>query len=122
MSNPLQQGTRWATVTPDDHSGTLYVITFLSFTYTSMTVLTRVLIKRNMLGIDDGTMVVAQVRSLLVSTPSTPLTSQAVNIVQFALLTSSLSAGLAKSYHTITYDQYSHMATVYSPIAPIHPV
>jgi hypothetical protein len=75
MSNSLNEGQRWASVTPDDYSGSLYVVTFLSFTYTSMTVLTRVLIKRNMLGIDDGTMVVAQVGPLLESTPFAPLTA-----------------------------------------------
>jgi hypothetical protein len=99
--NPLLEGRhghgdRWASVTPDDHSGTLYVIAFLGFTYTTMTVVTRVFIKRNMLGVDDGTMVVAQ----------------AANVVQFALVVSALSAGLSKSYSTISEEQYSRMAKV----------
>jgi hypothetical protein len=61
MSHPTQSGYRWATVTPTDHSGVVYVFAFLSFTYTSVTILARVLIKRNMLGIDDVAMLVAQV-------------------------------------------------------------
>jgi hypothetical protein len=65
MSTSRQDGYRWASVTPDDYSGALYVATFLSFTYTSTTVLARVLIKSNMLGADDGTMVAAQVCLLL---------------------------------------------------------
>jgi hypothetical protein len=95
MSNPLEHD-RWATVTPDDHSGTLYVVAFLGFTYTTITIATRVFIKRNMLGVDDGTMVVAQ----------------AANIIQFALVISALSTGLSKSYNIISGEQYSRMARV----------
>jgi hypothetical protein len=95
MSTPLEHD-RWATVTPDDSSGALYVVAFLGFTYTTITIATRVFIKRNMLGVDDGTMVVAQ----------------AANMIQFALVISALSAGLSKSYTTISEEQYSRMARV----------
>jgi hypothetical protein len=105
MSNPLKRHDRWATVTPDDYSGTLYVVALLGFTYTTMTVVTRVFIKRNMLGVDDGTMVVAQ----------------AANIVQFALVISALSTGLSKSYNTISEEQYSRMARV-CPVTPQSPI
>jgi hypothetical protein len=37
---------------------------------------------------------------------------QGANVVQFTLLIASLSSGLAKSYNTISDDQYSHMAKV----------
>jgi hypothetical protein len=59
----MEKGYRWARITPDDHSGILYIITFLGFTYTSMTFLTRLLIKWRMLGLDDVAMLVAQVLS-----------------------------------------------------------
>jgi hypothetical protein len=104
--NPLLEahdGHRWASVTPDDYSGTLYVVAFVGFTYTTMTVVTRVFIKRNMLGIDDGIMVVAQ----------------AANVLQFALVISALSAGLSKSYNTISEEQYSRMARVGPSVTPI---
>jgi hypothetical protein len=118
MSTSPQNGHRWAGIVSDDYSGALYVVTFLSFTYTSTTVLARVLIKSDVLGIDDGTMVVAQVCSLLSHIPYALLTVQCANIVQFALLISSLSSGLAKSYNTISDDQYTHMAKVPFSIFP----
>jgi hypothetical protein len=74
MSTSPQDGYRWATITPDNYSGALYVVAFLSFTYTSTAVLARVLIKSNMLGIDDNTMVVAQVCLVLVDGQRTLLT------------------------------------------------
>jgi hypothetical protein len=112
MPTSPQDSFRWAGITPNDYSGALYVITFLSLTYTSMAVLARVLIRSNVLGVDDGTMVVAQVWLLLSRIPCALLTFQCANIVQFALLVSSLSSGLAKSYNTISDDQYTHMAKV----------
>jgi hypothetical protein len=112
MSTSPQDGFRWAGITPDDYSGVLYVITFLSLTYTSTTVLARVLIRSIVLGVDDCTMVAAQVCSLLSRISCALLTFQCANIVQFALLVSSLSSGLAKSYNTISNDQYMHMAKV----------
>jgi hypothetical protein len=63
MSVTQQTNYRWAVVTPDDHSGTLYIVTFLGFTYTSLTFLTRMVIKWQMLGLDDGVMMIAQVLS-----------------------------------------------------------
>jgi hypothetical protein len=74
MSTSLQDDYRWANITSDDYSGALYVITFLSLTYTSTTVLARILIRSRVLGIDDGTMVVAQVCSLLSHIPYALLT------------------------------------------------
>lgn len=59
----MDNGYRWARITPDDHSGTLYIVTFLGFTYSSLTFLTRLLIKWHMLGLDDLAMLAAQVRS-----------------------------------------------------------
>lgn len=67
MSEHTEAGHRWATVTPGDRSGILYIITFLSFTYSSITFLTRCLIKRHMLGIDDVANTLAQVSSASIS-------------------------------------------------------
>jgi hypothetical protein len=74
MSDSLQSDYRWASITPDDHSGALYVVMFLNFTYTSTVVMARLLIKSKTLGIDDGTMVIAQVCPLLVYGSRTVLT------------------------------------------------
>jgi hypothetical protein len=65
MSVALPGEYRWTRLTADDQSGILYIVTFLSFTYTSLTFLTRVLIKWRMLGLDDAAMLVAQVSSSL---------------------------------------------------------
>lgn len=62
---PADRSYRWAHITDDDQSGVLYIVTFLSFTYTSLTFLTRIFIKWRMLGLDDAAMLLAQV-SLLV--------------------------------------------------------
>ncbi|KAJ4373523.1 hypothetical protein N0V86_007664 [Didymella sp. IMI 355093] len=51
---------RWARITPDDHSGAVYIVTFISFTYGSLTFLTRLLIKWHLLGLDDLVMLAAQ--------------------------------------------------------------
>lgn len=62
MSNTtVESGYRWATVTPDDRSGVLYIVAFLSFTYSSLTFLARGFIKWHVLGFDDTAMVLAQV-------------------------------------------------------------
>jgi hypothetical protein len=52
---------RWASITDDDHSGTLYIVIFLGLTYSGITFLTRLLIKWHMLGLDDLAMVFAEV-------------------------------------------------------------
>lgn len=61
----MEDENRWARVTPDDHSGTLYIVTFLGLTYSSVTFLTRLLIKWHMLGLDDLAMLFAEVSSHL---------------------------------------------------------
>ncbi|KAF2846507.1 hypothetical protein T440DRAFT_372729, partial [Plenodomus tracheiphilus IPT5] len=86
---------RFARVSSDDHRGALYIVTFLTFTYTSITFLTRVFIKWLKLGLDDAAMLAAQVS----------------NVVQFALLLTSLSAGLATSFSTLNDEQYARMAS-----------
>lgn len=91
-------GHRWATITPNDHSGAVYIVTFLGFTYTSLTFLTRVFIKWQLLGLDDAAMLIAQ----------------ATNIIQFALLLASLSAGLAKSFASLSDEQYVQMASTFA--------
>jgi len=55
-------GDRFSTVTPDDHGGLIYIATFMAFTYSSVTFLTRCFIKWNLFGMDDWAMVAAQVR------------------------------------------------------------
>lgn len=59
----MEDSHRWAHVTPNDHSGALYIITFVGFTYGGLTFLTRLMIKWHVLGLDDLAMLVAQVRS-----------------------------------------------------------
>jgi hypothetical protein len=63
MSETLEDGYRWARITPEDRSGILYIVTFLAFTYTSLTFLTRIFIRWRMLGLDDAAMLIAQVWS-----------------------------------------------------------
>jgi hypothetical protein len=58
---PPDSGYRWATVTTDDRSGVLYIIALLSFTYSSLTFITRCFIKWHVLGLDDAAAFVAQV-------------------------------------------------------------
>lgn len=61
MSATAQDGNRWARITPDDRSGILYIVALLAFIYTSLTFLTRIFIRRRMLGLDDLAMLIAQV-------------------------------------------------------------
>ncbi|KAH3906018.1 hypothetical protein HBH56_212200 [Parastagonospora nodorum] len=91
---PLDTGYRWATVTADDRSGILYIVAFLTFTYSSLTTITRCFIKWHVLGLDDAAALGAQFTSL----------------VQFALLLISLSAGLAKNFDLLSQDDYKKMA------------
>ncbi|CAI9634084.1 unnamed protein product [Alternaria burnsii] len=93
MSAAVQDGYRWARITPDDHSGILYIVTFLAFTYTSLTFFTRIFIRWRMLGLDDAAMLIAQI----------------TNVIQFSLLLASLSAGLARSFESLTDERYSWM-------------
>lgn len=58
----MDEGHRWARITPNDHSGAVYIVTFIGFTYSSLTFLTRLLIKWHVLGLDDLAMLAAQVR------------------------------------------------------------
>lgn len=60
-SPPLDTGNRWATVTADDRSGILYIVAFLTFTYSSLTNITRFFIKWHVLGLDDAAALGAQV-------------------------------------------------------------
>jgi hypothetical protein len=60
-SSSFVGGHRWATVTPDDRSGILYVVAFLNFTYSSITFITRYFIKWHVLGRDDAAAFAAQV-------------------------------------------------------------
>ncbi|KAH7351401.1 hypothetical protein BKA66DRAFT_279790 [Pyrenochaeta sp. MPI-SDFR-AT-0127] len=94
-STSLETGYRWASVTPDDHSGILYIVTFLAFTYSALTFITRCYIKWHVLGLDDAAMSVAQIAS----------------IVQFSLLLVSLSAGLGKTFELLGEDDYARMAS-----------
>lgn len=59
---PSEVGYRWTTVTADDKRGVIYIVTFLSFTYSVLTLLVRVYIKRRILGLDDGAVFLAKVR------------------------------------------------------------
>jgi hypothetical protein len=62
MTTPtLDTGYRWATITADDSSGVLYIVAFLSFTYSSLTFIARCFIKWRVLGIDDAAALAAQV-------------------------------------------------------------
>ncbi|KAL5114624.1 putative ATPase [Pleosporales sp. CAS-2024a] len=92
---PLDAGNRWAAVTADDRGGILYIVAFLTFTYSSLTILTRGFIKWHVLGLDDAAAIVAQFAS----------------IVQFALLLTSLSAGLAKNFVLLSPEEYLAMAS-----------
>ncbi|KAF3000064.1 hypothetical protein E8E13_001092 [Curvularia kusanoi] len=94
----IEDENRWARITADDHSGTLYIVTFLGLTYTGITFLTRLLIKWHMLGLDDLAMLLAEI----------------ANVTQVALLLASLSAGLAKSYDSLGGKQYAQMAQTYA--------
>ncbi|KAH7071991.1 hypothetical protein BKA63DRAFT_544444 [Paraphoma chrysanthemicola] len=93
---PGSLGHRWGNVTPDDRSGILYITAFLSFTYSSITFITRCFIKWRLLGLDDAAALAAQIASL----------------VQFSLLLTSLSAGLSKNFELLKGDDYARMASV----------
>jgi hypothetical protein len=58
---PLNTGNRWQIVTADDRSGLLYIVVFLSFTYTSLAFIARCFIKWRVFGLDDAAICVAQV-------------------------------------------------------------
>jgi hypothetical protein len=61
MADPAPEyGHRWTTVTANDRSGILYIVTFLNFTYSSLTFVTRCFIKWHMLGLDDAAIFLAQ--------------------------------------------------------------
>ena len=65
MSQLATAGDRWAVVTPTDRSGILYIVMVLGFIYTNLVLVTRVVIKWRILGLDDGAMLIAQVSSSL---------------------------------------------------------
>lgn len=65
MADLITSGYRFSTVTPNDRGGLIYIATFLAFTYSSLTFLTRCFIKWRVFGIDDWTTCVAQVSNLL---------------------------------------------------------
>jgi hypothetical protein len=68
MSHLATAGDLWTIVTPTDRSGILYIVMVLGFIYTNLVLVTRVVIKWRILGLDDGAMLIAQVSSL----PSLP--------------------------------------------------
>jgi hypothetical protein len=63
MADPalINAGNRWQVVTPNDRSGVLYIVVFLSFTYSSLTFIARCFIKWRVLGLDDAAICAAQV-------------------------------------------------------------
>lgn len=65
MSHLAIAGDRWTIVTPTDRSGILYIVMILGFVYTILVLVTRVVIKWRILGLDDGAMLIAQVSSSL---------------------------------------------------------
>jgi hypothetical protein len=65
MSHLATAGDRWTIVTPTDRSGILYIVMVLGFIYTNLVLVTRVVIKWRILGLDDGAMLIAQVSSSL---------------------------------------------------------
>ena len=65
MSHLATAGDRWTIVTPTDRSGVLYIVMVLGFIYTNLVLVTRVVIKWRILGLDDGAMLIAQVSSPL---------------------------------------------------------
>ncbi|KAF2122186.1 hypothetical protein BDV96DRAFT_482763 [Lophiotrema nucula] len=87
---------QFSKVTPDDHSGLIYIAAFLGFTYSNITFITRCCIKWQVFGFDDWGTCAAQIG----------------NAVQFTLLLLSLSAGLGRTFDTLTGDQYSRMASL----------
>jgi hypothetical protein len=121
MADVLVPGYRFATVSSDDHGGILYIVAFLTFTYSSITFLTRCAIKWQVFGFDDWATCVAQVRirqfeahEALIRTRLTD-ELQSTSVVQFALLLVSLSAGLGRNFDRLTIDEYSRMASVSIP-------
>ena len=63
MSHLATAGDRWTIVTPTNRSGILYIVMVLGFIYTNLVLVTRVVIKWHILGLDDGAMLIAQVSS-----------------------------------------------------------
>jgi hypothetical protein len=61
VSSAFTGGERFTTITPDDHGGYVYIATFMAMTYSTLTFITRCLVKRRMFGLDDWAVVVAQV-------------------------------------------------------------
>jgi hypothetical protein len=61
MSYLAAAGNRWTIVAPTDRSGILYIVLVLGFIYTNLVLVTRVLIKWRILGLDDAAMLIAQV-------------------------------------------------------------
>ncbi|PSN71293.1 hypothetical protein BS50DRAFT_546564 [Corynespora cassiicola Philippines] len=101
MADLSPAGYRFATITPEDHRGVIYIATFLAFTYYNLTFLTRCFIKWHMFGLDDWAVVVAQI----------------ISIIQFVLLLVSLSAGLGTSFDTLSEHDYNRMAAYGNQIA-----
>ncbi|OCL14761.1 hypothetical protein AOQ84DRAFT_358631 [Glonium stellatum] len=89
-------GNRFSTVTPDDHGGLIYIATFMAFTYSSVTFLTRCFIKWKIFGMDDWAIAAAQVFAGL----------QLIPIVV------GLSSGLGKNLDMLDDKEYFEMARV----------
>lgn len=87
-------GNRFSTVTPDDHGGLIYIATFMAFTYSSVTFLTRCFIKWKIFGMDDWAIAAAQVFAGL----------QLIPIVV------GLSSGLGKNLDMLDDKEYFEMA------------
>ncbi len=107
-----EAGDRWATITPDDHRGIVYIVAFLACTYSTLTFLTRCFIKWHVFGLDDAAMAIAQVTSSSFTFEVNHSQLQIVSFVQFALLLVSLSAGLGMTFDRLSADQYSKMVSV----------
>ncbi|KAF2747784.1 hypothetical protein M011DRAFT_467377 [Sporormia fimetaria CBS 119925] len=54
---------RFATVTPDDHGGYIYIAALLSFVYSNLTFFARCFIKWKVFGLDDAVTCLGQVCS-----------------------------------------------------------
>lgn len=61
MPVPSENSNRWANLTPENRSGALYVVAFLTLTYSCCMFLARIYIKWHKSGVDDVAMLVAQV-------------------------------------------------------------
>ncbi|KAF2732925.1 hypothetical protein EJ04DRAFT_469290 [Polyplosphaeria fusca] len=96
MADAFPSGYRFSTVTPNDHSGLIYIAAFLTFTYSNLTFITRCFIKWQVFGYDDLATCVAQVAST----------------VQFAILLVALSAGLGRSFEMLSDGSYERVASL----------